>query len=134
MDSRHGHRRHSQHIRYPVNRSVCLFKTLALTSLSTACMTYHQVHQSEQRQKSCGCRVCRRLSHQIGSYNTQSVISFKSKHGNNRNDSSYIEAGRVKSRPKKPLSIPVSATYAYLPSGEKVKPATTLVALSFLSL
>lgn len=114
-----------------MNRNECLSKTLASTSLTPACLTYHRVHQREQTQKSCDCRVCRRLSHRIGSCNTQSIISFKSNQWIAKT-STYIEAGRVKLRPKKPLSIPVSVTYACLPSGEKVKPVTLLVALSFL--
>lgn len=75
--------------------------------------TYHQVRQSSQMQTSCGSREYRFLSLQSDSYSVTVSISNFDQQGTRKNcANTYIEAGRVKFRPKKPLSIPVSVTYA----------------------
>jgi hypothetical protein len=73
---------------------------------------------------SCDSRTCHLLSRRSDSCNTIISISYlvKSRRVSEGYQETYMEAGRVKFRPKKPLSIPVSVTYAYSPSGEKVNP------------
>lgn len=88
----------------------------------TTC-TYHRVHQSWHRQIACGSQMCRHPLHHTGSCIKFSIsLWFHNQHGN-----TYTEAGRVKLCPKKPLSVPVSVTYAWSPSGEKAIPGSKSV-------